>query len=124
MIFPAETQRRRDKRRERIRMSSLRKPTVERPSRLPCPHSWGHSSRFPVTFHLGPRPWHWTLLLSLRLCVSAGKRIFVLLQIQALLPDLIDLALGAQCQFGDGQTQIAQAACLREYRIRLAIHLL
>src|ERR1035438_8860484 len=63
--------------------------------------------------------------LSPRLRVSASNRLpRPLLEIQALLPDLVDLAFGAQGQVRDGQTQIAQAACLREYRIRLAIHLL
>src|SRR5664279_980234 len=59
------------------------------------------------------------------LCVSALKSTPpVLLKVEALLSDLVDLAFGAQGQIGDGQTQIAQAARLREYRIRLAIHLL
>src|ERR1035437_1381281 len=60
-----------------------------------------------------------------RLRVSASNRMpRPLFKIQALLPDLVDLAFGAQGQIGDGHTQIAQSACLREYRIRLAIHLL
>src|ERR1035441_7248249 len=59
------------------------------------------------------------------LCASALNTMpRPLFEIQALLSDLIDLAFVAQGQIGDGQTQIAQAACLREYRIRLAIHLL
>src|SRR5450756_1649466 len=32
-------------------------PTVERPFRLPCPHSWGHSSSAPNTGHSGTSVW-------------------------------------------------------------------
>src|ERR1019366_4641249 len=36
--------------------------SVERPFRLPCPHSWGHSFlRSPIPFHLGRPTWHSSL---------------------------------------------------------------
>src|SRR5450756_578699 len=37
------------------------------------PHSWGHASRFPIPFHYGGPPWHWTLRFLCDLRVSAVK---------------------------------------------------